>query len=347
LSSTCARRSGSPTTRAGSTRCDSVAVSGHAGEHDPVEVDRALAHEEPRPLRLGEPVHVVDEPSNPIGVALDLRQRELLVVDEPVAQRLDARGHPHERAAKLVRDVRGGRAAQLVLAAQGRREPVHRLGQARDLTPAAGAAGARLELAAAHASRRLGQPLQRPREVQGEDERERQGEAAGDGAGRQQQPAHPGLEVTVEALGRAVDPGRSRVVRDDRPDLLAADEDRHALAGGPVGARRRRADHRLPVGSEHDDLVPAALRELAQRDDRPLGPAAGLEVGARGHLGRVRRREAQVALSEVVELRVDRVVDDHRGDEDARECDQHHGPHQVRPHPEEPREPHVGSTPMR
>ena len=71
-------------------RATAVGVAGDAGEDDRLEVDRALAHEQPRPLRLGEAVDVVDEPTNAVRVALDLGERHVRVGDEAVAQRLDA-----------------------------------------------------------------------------------------------------------------------------------------------------------------------------------------------------------------------------------------------------------------
>ena len=68
---------------------------------------------------------------------------------------------------------------------------------------------------------------------------------------------------------------------------------------------------------------------------------------ARRHLGRVRRREAQVAMGEVAQLGVDGAVDDHGADEHTRERDEHHRRHQVHAHPERPEAPHAGSTPSR
>ena len=72
-------------------RAAAVGVAGDAGEDDGVEVDRALADEQPRPLRLGEAVDVVDEAADAVRVALDLGERDVRVGDEAVAQRLDAR----------------------------------------------------------------------------------------------------------------------------------------------------------------------------------------------------------------------------------------------------------------
>ena len=171
-----------------------------------VEVDRALAHEQPRPLRLGEAVDVVHEPTNAVRVALDLGERHVRVGDEAVAQRLDAAEHAGERAAELVRHVVDRRPPELVLVAEREGQPVDGVREARDLAPAAEPGRPRLHLARAEPPRDLGQPLERPGEVERDEQREGQRERPGDDSGLDQQAAHPVLEMAVEALGGAVDP---------------------------------------------------------------------------------------------------------------------------------------------
>ena len=315
--------------------------------HDGVEVDGALAHEQARPLRLGQAIHVVDEAAYAVRVVLDLRKRGVLVVDKAVPNGLDAGDDADEGAAQLVRHVAGGRPAQFVLMAQRRGEAIHGLAEPGDLPPAARRRGRRFHLTCAHAARHLGEALQRPREVQRDEEREQEGEAGGEQPGLQEQPAHSRLQAAVEAFRGVVDVARPRRGGDDRADLAPVDHDRRALAVGPVRRRRRRAHDRAPLLPEHDDLVAVLCRDGPQRQNRPFGPTADLQVGAGRHLGGVRGREAQVALRELTQLRVDPAVDDHRADRDADDGKQHHGRHEVHANPERTATNHVGSTPRR
>jgi hypothetical protein len=328
-------------------RAAAAGVAGDAGVDDGVEVDQALADEQPGPLRLRELRDVVDEPAHAVRVALDLGQRDVLVVGEAVAHGLDAREHARERAAQLVRDVVGRRAAHLVLAAQRRGQAIERVGQPRDLAPAARARRPGLDLPRAHPPRDLREALQRPGEVERQEQRDGEREAAGEQARLEQQAAHPRLEAVVEALRGVVGDADAGVVGDHGPDMAAAHDDRRALTLRLVGRRGRGADHRPAVGAEHDDLVTAAAGHRAQRRDGARGPAARLEVRAGGHLGRVRRREAQVAVGEVAQLGVHRAVDEHGAEQHARDREQRHRGDEVDADAEGPRAPHAGSTPSR
>ena len=119
-------------------------------------------------------VDVVDEPADAVRVALDLGERDVRVVDEAVAQRLDAtRTTPRERAAQLVRHVVGRRAARARPGGAARGQPVDGLRPRRAISRPPPSPVARVSSSPAPSLRGdLGQPLERPREVERDEQRE-------------------------------------------------------------------------------------------------------------------------------------------------------------------------------
>ena len=93
---------------------------------------------------------------------------------DAVLQRLEAPDHADHRVAELVRDVRAGRAPQLVLAPQRGRQAVERLRELARLAIAAPTRRARLDLAVDHPARHAGHVLERRGDPERDEEAEQQ-----------------------------------------------------------------------------------------------------------------------------------------------------------------------------
>ena len=104
-----------------------------------------------------------------------------LVVEHAVLGCFDAGQQPHHRRAQLVRQVGDVLLAQLLLALQRLGEAVERPADGVDLV-VAGGIDARVEVAGLHLLGRYSDAAQRPRQRQGEVERDDKGAGGRDGA---------------------------------------------------------------------------------------------------------------------------------------------------------------------
>ena len=271
---------GSPSTTAGCRigRQRDALVGERAGERrrlragDGGEVDGLGVEQQAGALGLGERREVVEQAGEAQRLVVHRREVGLLVLQDAVLRRLDAREDAHHRRAQLVRQVGDALLAQALLLLQCLGEAVEGVGDGRDLV-VAGLRDAHVQVAGAHGVGAGADAPQRPRERHREVQGDQHGDGRGDDAGHQ---------VHAQELPAQLDllAGEQPAVvaaHDHGADLLVAHHDRRrrrrALLHGRRG-RMREDELAARVVQVHGEEVD--LGQVVQGLDALPGPAAVL-----------------------------------------------------------------------